>query len=69
MDSAEVLNRVSENLSVGRAFGAGNEKDRLLTIPVALVAGGGSGGQGTAELAAGETAAPIGKPRVVRGAA
>ncbi len=47
MDTQELMNRMSENLSVRRAFGAAYEKDGLLVIPVALVAGGGGGGEGT----------------------
>ncbi len=42
----DLLKRVGENLSVGRAFGTAYEKDGLLIIPVALVAGGGGGGGG-----------------------
>jgi uncharacterized spore protein YtfJ len=44
MDAAKLLNQVSENLSVRRAFGAAYEKDGAMIIPVALVAGGGGGG-------------------------
>jgi uncharacterized spore protein YtfJ len=44
MDAAKLLDQVSENLSVRRAFGAAYEKDGALIIPVALVAGGGGGG-------------------------
>ena len=44
MDAENLLARVSENLSVRRAFGAAYEKDGMLIIPVALVAGGGGGG-------------------------
>ena len=40
------MKRVGENLSVGRSFGSAYEKDGLLIIPVALVAGGGGGGGG-----------------------
>ena len=47
MDTHELMGRISENLSVRRAFGAAYEKDGLLVIPVALVAGGGGGGEGT----------------------
>lgn len=47
MDTQELMSRMSENLSVRRAFGAAYEKDGLLVIPVALVAGGGGGGEGT----------------------
>jgi len=48
MDTHELMSRMSENLSVRRAFGAAYERDGLLVIPVALVAGGGGGGEGTA---------------------
>src|SRR5579859_6270565 len=44
MDAAKLLDQLSENLSVRRAFGAAYEKDGALIIPVALVAGGGGGG-------------------------
>ncbi len=47
MGAQELMSRLSENLSVRRAFGAAYEKDGLLVIPVALVAGGGGGGEGT----------------------
>jgi uncharacterized spore protein YtfJ len=42
----ELLSGVAENLSVGRSFGAAYEKEGLLIIPVAFVAGGGGGGEG-----------------------
>lgn len=44
MNVKELLDRVSEHLSVGRAFGPAYEKGEALVIPVALVAGGGGGG-------------------------
>ena len=44
MDVQELLKRVGENLSVGRAFGVAYERDGTLIVPVALVAGGGGGG-------------------------
>jgi uncharacterized spore protein YtfJ len=46
MDTENILARLAENLSVRRAFGAAYEKDGMLIIPVALVAGGGGGGTG-----------------------
>ena len=46
MDVGDLLAKVSDNLSVRRAFGAAYEKDGMLIIPVAMVAGG--GGAGTA---------------------
>jgi len=48
MDVEKLLATASENLSVRRAFGTAYEKDGMLIIPVALVAGGGGGGTGTA---------------------
>ena len=44
MDAGNLLARVSDNLSVRRAFGVAYEKDGTLVIPVALVIGGGGGG-------------------------
>jgi uncharacterized spore protein YtfJ len=46
MDVGKLLTKVSDHLSVHRAFGTAYEKDDMLIIPVALVAGG--GGAGTA---------------------
>jgi uncharacterized spore protein YtfJ len=51
MDVQELLGKVGQSLSVGRAFGAAYEKDGAMIIPVALVAGGGGGGEGTGPLA------------------
>lgn len=44
MDAGNLLDKVSDNLSVRRAFGSAYEKDGTLIIPVALVAGGGGAG-------------------------
>ena len=44
MDVEKLLAKVGDNLSVRRAFGGAYEKDGVLIIPVALVAGGGGGG-------------------------
>jgi uncharacterized spore protein YtfJ len=44
MDVENLLAKASDNLSVRRAFGAAYEKDGMLIIPVAMVAGGGGGG-------------------------
>ena len=44
MDVENLLAKASENFSVRRAFGAAYEKDGMLIIPVAMVAGGGGGG-------------------------
>jgi uncharacterized spore protein YtfJ len=46
MDAENLLAKLGDNLSVRRAFGAAYEKDGILIIPVALVAGGGGGGTG-----------------------
>jgi len=57
MDVENILAKASENLSVRRAFGAAYEKDGMLIIPVALVAGGGGGGTSTARTRGGDSAA------------
>jgi uncharacterized spore protein YtfJ len=54
MDAGNLLDKVSDNLSVRRAFGAAYEKDGTLIIPVALVAGG--GGAGTSRTGRGKPA-------------
>jgi len=46
VNTRELLDRMAENLSVRRSFGAAYEREGLLIIPVALVAGGGGGGEG-----------------------
>jgi uncharacterized spore protein YtfJ len=56
MDVESLLAKASENLSVRRAFGAAYEKDGMLIIPVALVAGGGGGGTGPARVSGGDPA-------------
>jgi hypothetical protein len=43
MDVGNLLSKAAESLSVHRAFGGAYEKDGVLIIPVALVAGGGGG--------------------------
>ena len=60
MDVGDVLMKVSDNLSVRRAFGAAYEKDGVLIIPVAMVAGGGGGG--TARPRQGKPAGRPGSP-------
>ncbi len=62
MDVENLLARVAENLSVRRAFGTAYEKDGMLIIPVALVAGGGGGGTGTGRNRRGNSAAGPGSP-------
>ena len=57
MDVENLLATASENLSVRRAFGTAYEKDGMLIIPVALVAGGGGGGTGTARSRRDDSAA------------
>jgi uncharacterized spore protein YtfJ len=44
MDVGTLLMKASDNLSVRRAFGTAYEKDDMLIIPVAVVAGGGGAG-------------------------
>ena len=60
MDAGNLLDKVSDSLSVRRAFGAAYEKDGTLIIPVALVAGGGGGG--TSRSGRGHPAAGPGGP-------
>jgi uncharacterized spore protein YtfJ len=65
MDVGNLLMKASDNLSVRRAFGTAYEKDGILIIPVAIVAGGGGGGTGRprqAGRAADADAAPEGGP-------
>jgi uncharacterized spore protein YtfJ len=62
MDVENILAKAAENLSVRRAFGTAYEKDGMLIIPVALVAGGGGGGTGTARTRGGDSAARPGGP-------
>ena len=63
MDVENILAKAGENLSVRRAFGTPYEKDGMLIIPVALMAGGGGGGTGTARTRSGDSAArPDGPP-------
>ncbi len=58
MDVDDLLTKLSDNLSVRRAFGTAYEKDGVLIIPVALVAGGGGGG-GTSRPRDGDSAADL----------
>jgi uncharacterized spore protein YtfJ len=44
MDVGNLLAKASDNFSVRRAFGTAYERDGMLIIPVAIVAGGGGGG-------------------------
>jgi uncharacterized spore protein YtfJ len=62
MDVENLLAKLGENLSVRRAFGTAYEKDGVLIIPVALVAGGGGGGMGTPRNRRGDSAAEPGSP-------
>jgi uncharacterized spore protein YtfJ len=62
MDVENLLAKASESLSVRRAFGTAYEKDGMLIIPVALVAGGGGGGTGTARSRRDDPAAGPGAP-------
>ena len=60
MDVENLLAKVADNLSVCRAFGTAYEKDGMLIIPVAIVAGG--GGAGTSRARLGNSAADRGSP-------
>jgi uncharacterized spore protein YtfJ len=65
MDVENLLAKAGDNLSVRRAFGTAYEKDGMLIIPVALVAGGGGGGTGRpgpGDPAAGRESLPEGSP-------
>ena len=60
MDVENLLAKVADNLSARRAFGTADEKDGMLIIPVAIVAGGGGGGTGTARSQRDDSAASPG---------
>jgi len=60
VDIGKFLAKTSEDLSVHRAFGTAYEKDGILIIPVAIVAGGGGGG--TARARRGNQAADANSP-------
>ena len=65
MNVENLLAKVADNLSVRRAFGTAYEKEGMLIIPVAIVAGGGGGGTGRnrrGDPAAGDPAAGPGSP-------
>jgi uncharacterized spore protein YtfJ len=55
MDVENLLAKTSDSVSVRRAFGTAYEKDGMLIIPVAMVAGG--GGAGTSPARRGNSAA------------
>jgi uncharacterized spore protein YtfJ len=46
MDAHTLLSRIGETLSVRRAFGEPIERNGVVVVPVAFVAGGGGGGEG-----------------------
>jgi uncharacterized spore protein YtfJ len=52
VDIRELLDKMAENLSARRSFGAAYERDGALIIPVVLVACGGGGGEGPIKPAA-----------------
>jgi len=54
MDMGKLLEKVSDHLGVRRAFGTAYERDGMLIIPVAMVAGG--GGAHTARTRRGDPA-------------
>lgn len=49
MDKDSLLGKITDTISVRRAFGEPVERDGLLVIPVAAVMGGGGGGDGQTE--------------------
>ena len=69
MDIEDLLMKVSDNLSVRRAFGTAYEQDGVLIIPVALVAGGGGGGRTRRGDPAADPDAPSGRSPAEPGAA
>jgi uncharacterized spore protein YtfJ len=46
VNTRELLDKIAENVSVRRSFGAAYEHGNVLVVPVALVLGGGGGGEG-----------------------
>jgi uncharacterized spore protein YtfJ len=50
MDVENLLAKTSDSISVRRAFGTAYEKDGMLIIPVAIVAGGGGAGTASPRL-------------------
>jgi hypothetical protein len=65
MDVGKLLMKASDDLSVRRAFGTVYEKDDMLIIPVAMVAGGSGGDTGRPrhrDPAAGPDSLPEGGP-------
>jgi uncharacterized spore protein YtfJ len=66
VDVEKLLARAADNLSVRRAFGAAYEKDGMLIIPVAIVAGG--GGAGTQHRHGSPAAGPGSPPEQVAAA-
>lgn len=58
MDVGNLLEKVSDGLWVRRAFGTAYERDGVLIIPVAMVAGG--GGAGTSRTRRGDPPKPEG---------
>ncbi|MBJ8338643.1 sporulation protein [Antrihabitans sp. YC3-6] len=57
----ELLTKATNSLSAGRAFGPAYEKDDVLVIPVAWIAGGGGAGGGGSDPAATEEATSSGE--------
>jgi uncharacterized spore protein YtfJ len=53
MDAKDLLGRISDNVSIRRVFGEPVERDGVLVIPVAVVAGGGGGGAGPGDEGSG----------------
>jgi len=58
VDAESLLAKTADNVSVRRAFGTAYEKDGMLIIPVAIVAGGGGAGIGHGRDRHGDPAPP-----------
>jgi uncharacterized spore protein YtfJ len=61
MDVENLLAKMADNVSVRRAFGPAYQKDGMLIIPVAIVAGGGGAGTSPARRPAARPDGPPGQ--------
>jgi uncharacterized spore protein YtfJ len=53
MDMQELLDRAGDQIGVRRVFGEPIERDGVIVVPVAMVAGGGGGGTGPEDQGSG----------------
>jgi uncharacterized spore protein YtfJ len=53
MDMQELLDRAGDQVGVRRVFGEPIERDGVIVVPVAMVAGGGGGGTGPEDQGSG----------------